>query len=103
MRVEYVRVRRAQVFQYPALHLQDLLAGLDQGLLKAADFVGNIIFGQIAPGDDVAGAMQNENIPTANARRNSDAAIRPFSLLLPLGHSREISKIAGLEKQLRQK
>ena len=57
----------------------DLLAGLDQGFFKTANLLSDFVVGQFAPGDDVAGAMQDKNFPAANAGGNGDAAKHFFS------------------------
>ena len=73
MRLENVRLLRAQIFHHLALHLQDLLAGLDQRLFKPTGLPGHFVGRNLTLGDDVAGAMQHEDFPAANAVGNSDA------------------------------
>ncbi len=82
VRVKDVRLRRAHAGDDAALHLGDLLAGFDERLLEAADFPGDFRFRQVAPRDDVPGAVQDKNLPAANAGGNGDAAIHFFSLKL---------------------
>ena len=65
-----------------ALHFEKLLAGFDKRLFKAADFPRDFRFRQIAPVDDVPGAVEDKNFPPANAGGNGDAAIHLFSLKL---------------------
>ena len=43
VRLENVRLLRAQIFHHLALHLQDLLAGLDERLFKTAGFPGHLV------------------------------------------------------------
>jgi hypothetical protein len=83
VRVKNVRLLCAHVFGDAALHLGDLLAGLDQGFSKRLDFLGTSGGRQTAPGDDVAGAVQDENFPAADTGGNGDAAKHLFSFGLP--------------------
>ena len=82
VRFKNVRLLRAQGFQHLALDFQDLLAGLDEGLFKTADFLVEFVVGQSAPGDDVAGAVEDKNFPAANAGGNGNAAKHLFSFCL---------------------
>jgi hypothetical protein len=41
--------------------------GFYESLLKTPDLVLDFFFGDFAAGDDVAGAMENENLPAANS------------------------------------
>ena len=82
VRVEDVRLRRAHAGDDTALHFEELLAGFDERLLETADFHRDLRFRQIAPRDDVPGAVQDKNLPAADAGGNGDAAIYFFSLKL---------------------
>jgi hypothetical protein len=57
-----------------------LLAGLDQRLFKPAGFPNRFVGRNLTLGDDVAGAMQHEDFPAANAIGNSDASKKLLSL-----------------------
>src|ERR1039458_1269278 len=95
MSVKNVALGRAHVLDDAALHLDELLAGFDERLLETADFPRDFRFRHLTLGDDVAGAMQNKNLPAANAGGNGDAAKHSLSFLLPLGPARGITKTAG--------
>ncbi len=82
VRVKNVRLRRAHAGGDAALHLGDLLAGLDERLLETADLLDHLAVGQFAPRDDVAGAAEDKNFPAANTGGNGDAAIHFLSLKL---------------------
>ena len=83
VRVEDVRLRRAHVVDDAALDFGDLLAGFDERLLEATDFPRDFGFRQFAPRDGVPGAVQDENLPAADAGGNGDAAIHFFPFSCP--------------------
>ena len=76
----------AHAFADLALDLQDLVAGLDQGLLQAIDFLGQRGVGQLQLGDGRTGAAQHENLPTAYSGRDRYAPEALLSTLLRLWH-----------------
>ena len=51
MRVEDAAFLGAHAFAHLALHLQDLLAGLDQGALQAVDLLGHFLLRNMALAD----------------------------------------------------
>ncbi len=56
--------------------------GFDEGLLEATGFLHNILFRDFAAGDDVTGAMENENFAAADTGGNANATKHslPFKL-----------------------
>jgi hypothetical protein len=83
VRVKNVRLLCAHVATHAALHLGDLLAGLTSACSKRLDLLSDFRGRQTAPGDDVAGTVQDKNLPAANAGGNGDAAIHLFSFGCP--------------------
>ncbi len=79
MRFKNIALLGAHVFDDLALHLGNLLAGLDQRFFKPGDLRRDLRVGQFVLGDDVAGAVQDENFPATNAGGNGNAAKQFFS------------------------
>jgi hypothetical protein len=85
MRVKNIRLGGTHRLGDAALDFSDLLAGADEGVFEALDFLGGVVFGQFAFDDGMTGAMQDNDLPAANTCGNSDAAIHLFAFYMP-GH-----------------
>ncbi len=89
MRLKNIAFGRAHVRDDATLDFLDLLAGLDKNLFEALGFRRDFRFGQITPGNDVTGAVQDKNFPATNAGGNGDAAKHFFSFGLRRHKSHE--------------
>ena len=79
VRVEDAGVLGAHGLAHLALDLEDLLAGQDQRLFEALDFLRDFRLGNLVPRDVVAGLAQHDNSPRAHPSANGDAAQNLFS------------------------
>src|ERR1044071_1467078 len=81
------------------LHLQNLLAGLNEGFLETIDFFSHSRFRNRLFPDSRTGAIQHKSLAPANPGGNRDAAKKFFSLRQCLWHGYFLSKATMLEKE----
>ena len=86
MRVEDAAFLGAHAFAHLALHFQNLVPRLDQGLLQAIDLFGQVRVRQTAVARWSGGPAQHENLPAAYSGRNRYAPETLLSLVLGLWH-----------------
>ena len=82
VRVEDAAFLGAHAFADLALHLENLLPGLDQRPLQAVDLFRQLPVRQLPPGDGGAGPAQHEDLPAAHSGRNRYAPESLLSLVL---------------------
>ncbi len=99
MRVENGGVFRAEILRHLALHFLELFARADERLLEAVEFAGDFRLGHIAAFHALAGLVEHEDFPAANAGRHRNAPEDALAFVQPLGHNREIIFGGGFEKQ----
>ena len=86
MRVEDAAFLGAHAFAHLALHLQNLVPGLDQRLLQTIDLFGQVLVRHVQLRDARAGPAQHEDLPAAYSGRDRYAPETLFSLVLGLWH-----------------
>jgi len=80
MRVKDARILRSQPGGHLALHVQNLVPGVDQGLLEALEFFGNVLVANLPPADGLGlGTPQHQDLAATHPRRDRDASENPFS------------------------